>query len=235
VAPEQVLTTRGADEAIELLIETFATPYESAICITNPTFGSYVSFANLNGIKVIDVPLCKDSYLPDWKKLKTIDANIFFFCSPSNPIGNIIPITDIKAFAKSKSQKSLIIVDEAYIEFSDATSCISLLNDCENVIILRTLSKAYALAGLRIGITISSKEIINALRIILAPHPVPIPSIQIAIKALGTLGMSYYKDKIQLIKEQRDYLTKVFEKAKFVKHVYPSQTNFILVAVDDPD
>jgi histidinol-phosphate aminotransferase/imidazoleglycerol-phosphate dehydratase/histidinol-phosphatase len=138
-------------------------------------------------------------------------------------------------FAKKKLDEAIIVVDEAYLEFSSSVSATTLIKDYPNIVVLKTLSKAYALAGVRVGITIGNREIIKCLLKSLAPYPLPAPCIDIVDKALSPLGICYYQLKIKELIEQREMLTKELAKLPFVKKVFSSSTNFILLEVDNPD
>jgi histidinol-phosphate aminotransferase/imidazoleglycerol-phosphate dehydratase/histidinol-phosphatase len=146
----------------------------------------------------------------------------------------LIPIADLQKFAKLKLNSAVVVVDEAYLEFANAQSATTLLKQLPNVIVLKTLSKAYALAGIRMGITIADKKIIQCLLKSLAPYPLASPCVDIVDTSLSANGMLYYQSKIANLIKQRTWLIKEFKKIKMIKKVFPSQTNFILLIVDDP-
>ena len=153
--------TRGSSEGIDLLIRSFCRAYRDNVVVLPPTFEMYASYASMQAADIRRVPLlAKRGFAVDWQTLDNrCDRNtkIIFLCSPNNPTGNLIPRTEILEFAKSRDGKSLVVVDEAYIEFSDQQSLANKIDDYENLVVLRTLSKAYALAGARCGVVIASE------------------------------------------------------------------------------
>jgi histidinol-phosphate aminotransferase len=235
VGDDELLITLGADNAIDLLIRAFCIPYKDVIAVTSPTFSCYSIYADISAIKVVDVPLLSNKeYQPDWEKLIEQDVKIFFICNPSNPIGNLISLKDIKNFAKTVKEK-IVVVDEAYIDFSDSESATTIMDECPNIVVLRTLSKSYSLAGIRIGIIIAQKEIIELVNKVVAPYPIPTPCIDIAYKALSPTGIAYAKNNIQIIKQERERLINYFKNCDEIEKIFPSVTNFILIKVRDAE
>lgn len=233
VKSEQILITRGMDEGIELLIKTFCQPYQDSITITPPTFGYYAIAAQINASKVIEIQLDKN-FSPDWSQLASIDSSkIIFLCNPNNPTGTLIPIDKIKALCAAHHERSLIVVDEAYIEFADAISATTLLETCSNLIVMRTLSKAYGLAGVRVGCVLAHPDIIAMLRKVIPPYPISRPCADIALTSLSPIGLLYTEKNIAQIKEQRAYLVEHLCQSQYIKKVYSSQANFLLVQAKD--
>ncbi|EJN6830101.1 histidinol-phosphate transaminase, partial [Vibrio cidicii] len=189
VAPEQTLTSRGADEGIELLIRAFCEPGQDAILYCPPTYGMYSVSAETIGVERKTVPLTADWQL----NLNEIEANLdkvklVFVCSPNNPTGNLVKREDIITLLEMTKDRAIVVMDEAYIDFCPEASTVSLLNEYSNLAILRTLSKAFALAGLRCGFTLANEELINVLLKVIAPYPVPVPVAEIAMQALSEAG-----------------------------------------------
>lgn len=189
VESNQVLTSRGADEGIELLIRSFCEPGQDAISICPPTYGMYKISAESQLVDVNIVPLTQDLTL-DLPTLFAQKANVklVFICSPNNPTGDLIPREQIIEVLEFYKDKALVVVDEAYIEFAPEASVAGLLSQYNNLVVLRTLSKAFALAGLRCGFTLAEPSVIAALRQMIAPYPVPAPVAEIAVQALSSQG-----------------------------------------------
>jgi len=222
----ELLLTRGADEGIDLLIEAF-TEIGEVVVITPPTFSYYKTSAELRKAKVIQIPLNK-RWQPDIQKITAVkNCKLLFLCSPSNPLGNTIPLKTISTLA-SKLKDSLIIVDEAYIEYSNTPTAISLLNGNPNIVVLRTLSKYYALAGARIGSVIANCELVAILKKVIAPYPIPSTTIQAVSLALSPQGLLYAKKNyIELMKEKERVYQSLKERQIFDKLIN-TQTNFLL-------
>lgn len=222
VEEAQLLITRGMDEGIDLLIRTFCSPGKDAIVIIPPTFGYYQVAANINGAKVIQAKL---------DKLE--QGKIVFLCTPNNPTGESIKLDKIAEICNSYS--GIVAVDEAYIEFSDIPSSACLLKQYPNLVVMRTLSKAYALAGVRIGAIMANAEIIAILKRVLPPYPIAQTSSAIALQALSPIGLYYTNNKIKEIKEQRQYLYQQLSKCSEVIRIYSSEANFLFVIFKDSD
>lgn len=191
VQPEQVLTSRGADEGIELLIRAFCEPNQDVILFCPPTYGMYAISAETFGVERKKVPLTTDWQLD----LPSIEANLdrvklVFVCSPNNPTGNLVKRADIIKLLEMTQDRAIVVMDEAYIDFCPEASTVDLLAQYPNLAILRTLSKAFALAGLRCGFTLANAELINVLLKVIAPYPVPVPVAEIAVQALSPAGLA---------------------------------------------
>ena len=193
--PQNILATRGADEGIELIIKTFCRAYQDAILICPPTYGMYGISAQTHGTNIIEAPLILGG-----KKDNTLDINaleklasenerhkikVVFLCSPGNPIGGLLPREQIEKVLTLFRNKAIVVLDEAYIEFQPQHSTSALLSKHENLIVLRTLSKAFALAGLRCGFTLSNESIISMLTKVIAPYPISAPVAELASRALS--------------------------------------------------
>lgn len=189
VNAEQTITTRGADEGIELLIRAFCEPGEDAILYCPPTYGMYAISAETIGVERKVVPLTSEWQLDlDAIEAQLDNVKVVFVCSPNNPTGNLVERKDIIKLLEMTQDKAIVVMDEAYIDFCPEASTVDLLDQYPNLAILRTLSKAFALAGLRCGFTLANKELIDVLLKVIAPYPVPVPVAEIATQALSQEG-----------------------------------------------
>lgn len=234
--PRHILVTRGADEGIALLIQAFCEPGMDAITITPPTYGMYAISARSLGVKVREVTMT----LPDFS-LRTdalaelpSETKLVFLCSPNNPLGTVIPPSVISSLAEQLRGRAMLVIDEAYAEFT-TTSAVTLVNTFENIVVLRTLSKAFALAGLRIGCVIGQPPVINALRRIMAPYPIPTPCAELAVQALQPDGIEAMRDNVAHIQEAREALARWITTYTDFALVSDSAANFILVRMPNKD
>ena len=243
VKPDNIAISRGADEALGLLTKAFCEPHQDAILIHSPTFGMYAVNANASPVDLIDVPLIKEEdrfVLNTQKIIEQVEQNknikLVYVCSPNNPTGSPFPKDDILRIAKAIEGTAILVLDEAYGEFSTDGGLISELPNYPNMVILRTLSKAYGLAGARIGATIChDPDFIVFMRDkILDAYPLPVPAIKAALIALDPANKETMAKHIQMNLSERDRLKAFFEQSKFVTKVYQSDTNFLLVEVTDP-
>lgn len=235
VKPDQVLTSRGADESIELLIRAFCEPNQDAILYCPPTYGMYAISAETFGVERKQVPLSADWQLD----LTAIEANLeqvklVFVCSPNNPTGNLIRREDIIALLEMTQDRAIVVMDEAYIDFCPEASTVDLLQTYPNLAILRTLSKAFALAGLRCGFTLASPAIINLLLKVIAPYPVPVPVADIALQALSPSGLARTKFQVLDLNANRAYLQVGLQMVPGVE-VFEGWGNYLLVKFPDGD
>ncbi|ASK55673.1 histidinol-phosphate transaminase [Vibrio tarriae] len=233
VQPEQVLTSRGADEGIELLIRAFCEPNQDAILFCPPTYGMYAISAETFGVERKKVPLTADWQLD----LPSIEANLdrvklVFVCSPNNPTGNLVKRADIIKLLEMTQDRAIVVMDEAYIDFCPEASTVDLLAQYPNLAILRTLSKAFALAGLRCGFTLANAELINVLLKVIAPYPVPIPVAEIAVQALSPGGLARAKYQVLDLGANRAYLQVGLSMVPGV-HVFEGWGNYLLVKFPD--
>ncbi|EGR4434958.1 histidinol-phosphate transaminase [Vibrio cholerae] len=233
VQPEQVLTSRGADEGIELLIRAFCEPNQDAILFCPPTYGMYAISAETFGVERKKVPLTADWQLD----LPSIEANLdrvklVFVCSPNNPTGNLVKRADIIKLLEMTKERAIVVMDEAYIDFCPEASTVDLLAQYPNLAILRTLSKAFALAGLRCGFTLANAEIINVLLKVIAPYPVPVPVAEIAVQALSEAGLARAKYQVLDLGANRAYLQVGLSMVPGVQ-VFEGWGNYLLVKFPD--
>jgi histidinol-phosphate aminotransferase len=231
VNPNQIFLGNGSDEAIDLLIRIFCEPEKDSILITEPTYGMYSVCASVNNVKVKSIPLT-DNFELDIAKIKGAiqpTTKIIFLCSPNNPSGNLL---SKEAIAKILILfKGIIVIDEAYIDFANDEGCIPVLNQFPNLVILQTFSKAWGLAGLRLGIAFASSELITFMNKVKYPYNVNVVTQQLVLKALDTIEVK--QQWVTEIISERERVIKEIVNIKGVVKVYPSDANFILVKINN--
>ena len=234
LTPEQVLVSRGADEGIELLIRAFCEPGKDAILFCPPTYGMYAVSAETIGIEYRTV-----AALDDWQlNLPAIadqldGVKVVYMCSPNNPTGNLINQDDIRALLAMTAGKALVVADEAYIEFCPQATLTGWLKDYPHLVILRTLSKAFALAGLRCGFTLANKPVIDLLMKVIAPYPLATPVADVAGQALSEQGIALMRQHVAELNANRAWLFEQLPQISVVQQVFPSETNYILARFTD--
>lgn len=231
VSSDQLLLGNGSDEVLDLIFRAFCEPSQDEILIMPPTYGMYKVLAEINQITLREVPLSIDFQLDIKSILSTINprTKAIFLCSPNNPSGNSFQEKDIEKLLHSFN--GIVVLDEAYIDFSTQKSWVNRLADFPNLVITRTLSKAYGLAGLRLGICVATKEIISALNKIKPPYNINTLTQERAIQELAKSEV--YQQQVDTLLQERTDLVRALQSISFVKHVFPSDANFILVRVDD--
>ncbi|AWV07601.1 histidinol-phosphate transaminase [Marilutibacter maris] len=241
VAAAQLLVGRGSDEGIDLLIRALCRPGDDAVLVTSPTFGMYAVCARLHGTRVVDVPLTDtdDGFECDFDAVATTaekeDARIVFLCSPGNPSGTLLPRDAIRRLARRLHGRALVVVDEAYVEYAQAPSVANLIEAHDNIAVLRTLSKAHALAAARIGSVLAHEALIGVLRRCQAPYPVPAPSAQTALAAISRTARNSTVGHVQAGVDERKSLYAALRGLAGVRRVYPSRANFLLVRTADTE
>jgi histidinol-phosphate aminotransferase len=237
INPDRTMAVRGADEAIDLLIRTFCEPYKDAIRIQSPTYSMYEFVAQAHGVAVDNVPLGSSFELDEERNCSDkVDSNnlkIVFICNPNNPTGNALSHDSIAAVAEAHRNSAFVVVDEAYIEYCPQESSLSLIDSHPNVIVIRTLSKAFALAAIRVGFLIAREEVLEQVGKLLAPYPMPDDSARIAINALSEPGVSHMQSCRDQTIALREQMHNDMRKLKIVEQVYSSATNFLLVRFRD--
>ncbi|WP_294612252.1 histidinol-phosphate transaminase [uncultured Gilliamella sp.] len=234
VKSEQLIVSRGADEAIELLMRAFCEPQQDSILYCPPTYGMYQVSAETLGIKTKTVPTNAQWQL-DLEGIKNnLDTvKLIYVCSPNNPTGNLINPEDIKTLLTMAKDQALVVIDEAYIEFSPQASVVTWLANYPHLVILRTLSKAFALAGLRCGFTIANKPVIDALQKVIAPYPLAVPVADIAAQALSKEGINNMKLHVLNMNNQKQKFAAALAQLPIVEQVYPSASNYLCVKFQD--
>lgn len=235
VAERQLLVTRGSDEGIDLLLRAFCRPGEDRILECPPCFGMYRVAAGIQGAGICSIPLGGDNFEIDVETLVKAaqDVRLVFLCSPNNPTGACVPYEVVLELCERLQDQSLVVVDEAYIEFADSKGVSALAGSVENLVVLRTLSKAYGLAGARCGVVIAAPAIIDILGRIISPYPLPRPSVEAALQALDPGTRQLLARSIDRLKDTRERLTAKLEDLAYVQQVWPSEGNFVLARFDD--
>lgn len=229
---QNIFIGNGSDEAIDILFRAFCRPGIDNIIICPPTYGMYEVSANINDVEIKKVPLIKETFQLDKENiLKTIDANtkLVFICCPNNPTGNGVKWDSIKTILENFS--GIVVIDEAYVNFARYRSLIPELLNYPNLVILQTLSKAWGLAGLRIGMAFASEPIIDVFNKIKPPYNINTVSQKLAIEALNNIDQinAWIKETVN----ERETLMQELGKLPFVLKVYPSDANFILIKTTD--
>jgi histidinol-phosphate aminotransferase len=229
----QVVFGNGTDEILDLIVRVFCNPSEDKIITLPPTYGMYDVIAKTNGVENIEIPLKSDFSIDknEILKLSSKKTKILFLCSPNNPTGNSFDTNNLTDLIKSF--KGIVVVDEAYIDFSTKQSLISLIEDNNNLIITQTMSKAYGMAGIRLGMGFSSEKIINYLNKIKPPYNINVLTERKALEELYKIDE--IEKNISIVLDQRNLLVSCLEKLDFVEKIYKSDANFLLVKVDNAD
>jgi histidinol-phosphate aminotransferase len=232
VPPRNIFLGNGSDEAIDILFRCFCEPGVDNVILVPPTYGMYQVSANINDVEVHNVPLTSDYQLNLDGIAETIDKHtkLIFVCSPNNPTGNSINRTDVETLLANFN--GIVVVDEAYINFSRQKTFIQELTEYPNLVVLQTLSKAWGLAALRIGMAFASEEIIEVMNKVKPPYNINEASQQLALQALQNVDQvnAWIRETLA----QRDRLVLGLKGFGFVVDIYPSDANFILVKTTDP-
>lgn len=234
VSPEEIMLGRGADESLEVLMRTFCEAGHDDILICSPTFGYFKTAAAIQGAGVLDAPLRQDFTWDETAIRKQMGnaPKMVFLCSPNNPTGNSIGPDLVEGLCRDYPD-CLIVVDEAYIEFSSQESFVSRSSAHRNLVITRTLSKVYGLAGVRMGVCIADPEVINLMLKVLPPYPIPRPVEKVVMQALAPATMPVHKERLSTWISERARLMKALKLSPFVDTLYPSDANFILFKAKD--
>ena len=231
VSREQLLLGNGSDEVLDLIFRVFCEPKVDTVIVLPPTYGMYEVLANTNDVKILNISLL-NNYQPNVDeilKAQNSQTKLLFLCSPNNPTANSFNADKIETLIKKFT--GIVVIDEAYIDFSSQESWIGRLNEFPNLIVIQTLSKAYGLAGIRLGACYSSTKIISVLNKIKPPYNVNQLTQQTALKALQNSIKT--NNEIAIIISERNKLKTDLEEISFIVKVYPSDANFLLVKVDN--
>ena len=231
VPSKNIFLGNGSDEAIDLVFRVFCEPRKDNVVAITPSYGMYKVAAAMNDVELREVPLGENFSLPTDELLAVADENTkaIFLCSPNNPTGNSFPREEMLRLVDEF--EGLVVVDEAYIDFADAESLKSEIFERKNLIILQTLSKAWAMAGLRLGLALADERIVELFSQVKYPYNINIAAQQIVLQLL----MYPIDEDLAEIKSQRAEVAEELAKLPFVKRIYPSDANFLLVQVDDAD
>ncbi|WP_405629512.1 histidinol-phosphate transaminase [Pseudoalteromonas sp. Ld20] len=225
---DQVLMTRGADEGIELLVRTYCQPATDSVALFLPTYGMYKVTADTHNVAINGL---SQALLLEGSVDEIITAvgnsKLVFICNPNNPTGSITPLDKIKAIATALANKALVIIDEAYIEFCPEQTASSLINEFANVVVLRTLSKAFALAGLRTGFTLAQESVLAPIRKVIAPYPVSTVVASIAASALSPDAITSMRRQVSILNALKIKLKQWLEASPAVLKVLSGEGNFV--------
>ncbi len=233
--PSQILATRGADEGIELVIKAFCRAYQDNILICPPTYGMYGISAQAQGVGIIEVPLVNNVLNVEEIAKQKGQAKVLFLCSPGNPTGNLLPKAQLLQVLEIFKNDAIVVVDEAYIEFSPTDSMQGFIDEYDNLVVLRTLSKAFALAGLRCGFTLANETIITMLSKVIAPYPISAPVAEIASQALNDAGVARMQSQVAITNTLRNEFSDWLAKQAWCVRVFDSSANFILFECTEKD
>ena len=233
IPPQNIFVGNGSDEVIDLTFRIFCEPGKSSIITCPPTYGMYKVCADINDVKVKQVNLTEDFQLNLEKILESIDANtrLLFLCSPNNPTGNNLNRLDIESLINNFP--GIVIIDEAYINYSKQKTFLQELTEYENLIVMQTLSKAWGLAALRLGIAFASGKIIDLFNKVKPPYNINLASQQLGVRALS--GIEQVNDNIKITVAERSVLQEQLMQFSFIQKIYPSDANFILIKTDNAD
>jgi len=237
VSDAQLLPGRGSDESIDLLVRGFCRAGVDNVVICPPTFGMYAVAARIQGAEVREVPLLpgRGFALDTESVLAACDANtkIVFLCSPNNPTGNAMEPAAIEQLLVTLANRSLVVVDEAYLEFSGDASLTSALSRHPNLVVLRTLSKAFGLAGARVGSLIAASEIVALLAKVIPPYSIPQLTIEAVLATLEGPQLAIQRERVVQIRAERERLRIALASCRLVQKIWPSVANFLLVDFTD--
>jgi histidinol-phosphate aminotransferase/imidazoleglycerol-phosphate dehydratase/histidinol-phosphatase len=238
VKPDNLVVTRGADDAIEILIRAYCRAGEDAVALCTPSFSAYAHFVRLQGARLIEVPLTSDfDFNPDAfvAAVKSEPSlKLAFICTPNNPTGNEVDPAAIRRVAEALPD-TIIVADEAYLEFSATPSLAAECVTRPNLVVLKTLSKAMGLAGARVGCAIGEPETIEIAARALPPYPLPTMSVDAALAALAPSRRTVHQERIGRIKSERDRLAQLIARSPIVKSVRSGGGNFLFIQVEDAE
>lgn len=239
VPTSSVLATRGGDEAIDVLSRIYLRAGTDAILQCTPTFGMYQVAARIQGAGVVEIPLdhAQGWALDPERLLAAWQPNIklVYLCSPNNPTANLLDVTAIEEICKALDGKAIVVIDEAYIEWSRSSSLTRWLNRFSTLAILRTLSKAHALAGARIGALLAAPGLIELAKRVVPPYSLAQPAVEAALRALGPDELALGLARLEGLLAEREYLARGLAASPLVDRVWPSDANFLLIDCRDAD
>jgi histidinol-phosphate aminotransferase len=240
VPQEQVLVTRGSDEGIDLLVRVFCRAGQDAILHCPPTFGMYQIAAQTQGAESVSVTRkADDGFRLDQQamlnRLQQDDRiKLVFLTSPNNPTGDIIGNEFLRQLLQLTQDRAIVVLDEAYVEFCDQASASGMIAEHENLVVLRTLSKAWAAAGLRCGAVLAQPSVISLLRRVIAPYPLPSPVVSLALRMLERDVLEKQKHLLHELRNCKRVLLDRLSPLSFIREVLPGEANFVLIRVDQP-
>ncbi|PZN34444.1 MAG: histidinol-phosphate transaminase [Proteobacteria bacterium] len=243
VDPQQVLAGRGSDEGIDLVVRAFCRAGQDSVLICPPTFGMYKVCARIQGADVIEVPLRKDQgFALDTEAILAACATaerpvkVLFLCSPNNPTGNLLDRQAIERLCEELTERAIVVVDEAYVEFArNCPSLSSALARFDNLVVLRTLSKAYALAGARCGALLAHPDIVRLLARVITPYALSTHTVEAVLSLTDAAHVAAAQARIDTLLTERARLAERLAALPLIRQVWPSDANFILVDCTDAD
>jgi histidinol-phosphate aminotransferase len=239
VEADSLLVTRGSSEAIDLLIRSFCAAGEDAVVICPPTFGMYRVYADIQGARVHEIPLRADQDFAldadeiarNWPE----DAKLLFICSPNNPTGKAFDTEELELLSGMLCGRALVVVDAAYAEFTENDGSIKILQAHDNVVLLRTLSKAFGLAGARCGALLGPPDVVSMLSCVMPPYAYSTPCLEAVMACLGPDARQLVDERCAQIRSERDRLASALKQLGNIEKVFPSDANFLLVKAKDAD
>jgi histidinol-phosphate aminotransferase len=239
VPAERIVVTRGADEGIDLLVRSFVDPGREEILITPPTYGVYAIAARLHGARVAEAPLdAARGFAFDSARVlaaaRSGPVKLVFVCRPNNPTGSGVPLEAVEALAADLSERALVVVDEAYLEFSTSPSATALIERFPNVVVLKTLSKAWGLAGARCGFLIADAAVAALMQVVRAPYPISAAAARAVEAVFNKEGEAAMRRSVADILAQRTRLAAALARLPCVIEVLPSEGNFFVARFKDP-
>lgn len=245
VPEDTLLMTRGSDEGIDLLTRALCRAEREAVLVTPPVFGMYAVSARVQAARVVEVPLVDegdrfrfdvDAVLRTLAlSLAHVPVKLLYVCSPSNPTGDALPLAEIERLLQGVTDRALVVVDEAYAEYSTQPSALRLRPRFANLVVLRTLSKAFALAGARLGTTIADPALIRVLTAIAPPYPLAAPAVALALEAVSASAADEARRRAGRIVAERERVASVLARQPGVRAVYASEANYLLLRFDDAE
>lgn len=234
--PSQIALTRGSCEGIDLLVRAFCRPYQDAIVVSPPTFSIFAQCAMMQGASVIHAPLLREqNFRLDPQLLLnsvTEQTKLVFLCTPNNPTGHLIPLEDILYITQQLQGKAMVVVDEAYMEFSKGKSAATYVEQYSNLVVLRTFSKAFGLASLRCGVVIAQAPLVSILSTMMLPFPISLMTTRALKQAILNENLLKMKDRIVLIQAQREHFKQKLKQLSIVKKVWDSEGNFLFMQLN---
>jgi histidinol-phosphate aminotransferase len=239
VAATRILATRGADEAIDVLSRVYLRAGADAILQCSPSFGMYQVAARIQGADVIEIPLNRDAgwaieperFVAAWRP----NIKLVYLCSPNNPTANLLDEGGLEHICIALDGKAIVVIDEAYVEWSKAASHTRWLERFQTLAVLRTLSKAHALAGARLGALLASEDLIHLAKQVIPPYALPQPTVEAAMRALEPEEISNSQARLDALLQEREYLRRGLEASPLVDKVWPSDANFLMIDCRDAD
>lgn len=239
VAPEELVVARGSDEAIDLLVRAICRPGQDSILQTSPTFGMYAVSARLHGVRVVDVPQrqVEGEFGVDVEEVAAAaleqGCRIIFLTSPGNPTGSLVPAPDVERLLQLVQGRAVVVVDEAYLEFAQVDSVRPLTEQHPTLVVLRTLSKAHALAAARIGVALAHRDLAVLLRRVQAPYPIAEPAAALAVRALEPEALADTEARVASTVANRSRLVGLLRASPAVQAVHEGRANFVIARSRD--